>query len=83
MVEVTREGIILRKTKLSFENEGVLNPAIFQDGNTIHLFYRAVKSRNNSSIGYCKLEGPIQVVERALIAIYRQWRNKIVRFCIS
>jgi predicted GH43/DUF377 family glycosyl hydrolase len=65
MVEVTREGIILRKTKLSFENEGVLNPAIFQDGNTIHLFYRAVKSRNNSSIGYCKLEGPIQVVERA------------------
>jgi len=65
MVEVKREGIVLQKTNLGFENEGVLNPAIFQDGNTIHLFYRAVKFRNNSTIGYCKLEGPLEVVERA------------------
>jgi predicted GH43/DUF377 family glycosyl hydrolase len=65
MIEVKREGIVLRKTDLSFEKEGVLNPAIFQEGNTIHVFYRAVRLRNNSSIGYCKLEGPLEVVERA------------------
>ena len=38
MVEVKKEGILLEKTCLGFENEGVLNPAIIQDGTKIHLF---------------------------------------------
>jgi beta-1,2-mannobiose phosphorylase / 1,2-beta-oligomannan phosphorylase len=65
MIQIKKEGILLSKTSLGFENEGVLNPAVMQDGNTIHLFYRAVRKGNYSSIGYCKLEGPLTVVERA------------------
>ena len=64
MVKVKKEGVILRKTTLSFEDEAVLNPATIQDGNTLHMFYRAVRKGNHSTIGYCRLEGPIEVVER-------------------
>lgn len=64
MVQVKKEGIILKKTSLVFENEGVLNPAILQDGNTVHIFYRALRKGNYSTIGYCKLEGPLKVIER-------------------
>lgn len=65
MVAVTKHGVILEKTGNSFENEGVFNPAIFQDGNMVHLFYRAAQQGNISSIGYCRLNGPFTVVERA------------------
>jgi len=64
MLEVTKEGILLEKTHLGFENEGVLNPAVYQDGNTVHLYYRAVRKGNHSTIGYCRLNGPLTVVER-------------------
>jgi len=64
MITVKKEGIILSETELDFENEGVLNPAIFQEGNTVHMFYRAVRKGNFSTIGYAKLEGPLKVVER-------------------
>ncbi|WP_449386705.1 glycoside hydrolase family 130 protein [Chryseobacterium lineare] len=55
MIPVKKEGILLRKTALSFENEGVLNPAVIKDNGKIHLFYRAVAKNNLSSIGYCML----------------------------
>ena len=42
MITIKKEGIILAETELEFENEGVLNPAIIQEGNTVHIFYRAV-----------------------------------------
>ncbi|MEG2070737.1 MAG: hypothetical protein RR034_05115 [Bacteroidales bacterium] len=64
MVHVKREGILLEKTDLAFENEGVMNPAIMSEGETIHLFYRAVREGNHSTIGYCRLEGPLQPVYR-------------------
>lgn len=64
MVTIKREGIILEKTDLEFENEGVMNPAVISDGDTVHLFYRAVRQGNYSTIGYCRLEGPLKVVER-------------------
>ena len=64
MIKVKKEGVILKMTELSFENEGVLNPAIFQDGNTVHLFYRAVRKGNISTIGYSKLQGPLEVIVR-------------------
>lgn len=64
MVAVKKEGIILEKTVLEFENESVSNPAIMQDGDTVHVFYRAVRKGNYSSIGYCKLKGPLNVIER-------------------
>ncbi|PWN67686.1 pesticidal protein Cry7Aa [Chryseobacterium oncorhynchi] len=55
MVTIKKEGIILRKTTLDFESEGVLNPAVIQDNGKIHLFYRAVAKNNFSSIGHCIL----------------------------
>jgi len=64
MIEVKKEGIILQKLNLDFENESVLNPAVMQLGNALHLFYRAVRLKNYSTIGYCKMDGPLSVTER-------------------
>lgn len=64
MIAIKNEGIILSETELDFENDGVLNPAIMQEGNTVHIFYRAVRRGNYSTIGYAKLEGPLKVIER-------------------
>ncbi|MDR0845200.1 MAG: pesticidal protein Cry7Aa [Tannerella sp.] len=64
MVNVKREGIILEKTNFAFENEGVMNPAVIAEGGTVHLLYRAVREGNHSTIGYCRLDGPLKVVQR-------------------
>lgn len=61
MIAVKKEGVLLHKTELPFENEGVLNPAAIKEGDTVHLFYRAVQEGNHSTIGYCKLKGPLEV----------------------
>jgi hypothetical protein len=37
---------------------------VISDGEYIHVFYRAVSKGNYSTIGYCKLKGPLQVEER-------------------
>jgi predicted GH43/DUF377 family glycosyl hydrolase len=65
MLKVKKEGILLEKTELAFENDSVLNPACYQDGNEVHMFYRAVRKGNHSTIGYCLLEGPLKVIKRA------------------
>jgi predicted GH43/DUF377 family glycosyl hydrolase len=65
MVSIKKEGVHLEATNLEFENQAVLNPACIKEGNNVHMFYRAVKQGNYSSIGYCKFEGPLKVVERA------------------
>lgn len=64
MIEVKKEGILLNKTALGFENEGVLNPAVIKEAEHIHIFYRAVSKGNYSSIGYCRLKDPLTVTER-------------------
>jgi len=64
MITIKKEGVILSETEHEFENEGVLNPAIIQDGDTVHILYRAVRRGNYSTIGYAKLEGPLKVVAR-------------------
>lgn len=64
MIDVKKEGIILTKTALGFENQAVLNPAVIRDGDQIHLLYRAVRSGNHSTIGYCRLNHPTVVAER-------------------
>ena len=64
MIKVKKEGVLLSKTDLEFENEGVLNPAVIREGENIHLFYRAVQNGNFSSIGYCRLDGPLSIAER-------------------
>ncbi len=64
MVTVEKLGIILSPTQREFENNGVLNPGIYQEGNTIHILYRAVQNGNISTIGYAKTDGPFNIVER-------------------
>jgi len=64
MIQVNKVGILLTKTTHEFENDGVLNPAVIRLGDDVHLFYRAVQVGNKSTIGYCKLNGPLSVVER-------------------
>lgn len=69
MISVIKHGVILKKTDLGFENAGVLNPAIICENNEVHLFYRAVRTGNYSTIGYCKLDGPLSVVERSELPV--------------
>ena len=64
MVTVKKEGVIIKETNLIFENDGVLNPAVMQEGNSVHMFYRAVRKGNYSTIGYCKFDGPLKLIER-------------------
>ncbi|WP_073120511.1 glycoside hydrolase family 130 protein [Reichenbachiella agariperforans] len=64
MFTLKKEGVLLDKTDFEFENEGVLNPAVIQEGDTVHVFYRAVRKGNHSTIGYCKLNGPLEVLQR-------------------
>jgi len=64
MLSVEKLGIILSKTTLAFECEGVLNPAVIKIGTSIHMFYRAVAKDNYSTIGYCKLSIPLAVETR-------------------
>jgi beta-1,2-mannobiose phosphorylase / 1,2-beta-oligomannan phosphorylase len=64
MIDIKKIGVILTKTDLEFENEGVLNPAIIREGDSVHMFYRAVRTGNNSTIGYCRLDGPLTIAER-------------------
>ncbi|MCR8558387.1 hypothetical protein KXD93_12075 [Mucilaginibacter sp. BJC16-A38] len=64
MVSVKKEGVILRNSELDFENESVLNPAVMQVGEKVHLFYRAVHQKNQSCIGYCRLDGPLTIEQK-------------------
>lgn len=69
MVKFKREGVILDTTSLEFENESVMNPAVIAERNTVHLFYRAVRKGNHSTIGYCRLDGPLKVMERYTVPL--------------
>lgn len=72
---IKKHGVILNPTDNSFENEGVFNPAVYQDGNTVHVFYRAVRKGNFSTIGYCRLDGPLELVERSNVPIIFPEKN--------
>jgi predicted GH43/DUF377 family glycosyl hydrolase len=65
MIEVKKEGILLKKTTLDFENDGVLNPAAIRVGDNVHIFYRAVRKGNYSTVGYCRLKGPVTIEDRS------------------
>jgi predicted GH43/DUF377 family glycosyl hydrolase len=65
MIKIKKEGIILEPTEQQFENQAVLNPAAIRVGDNVHIFYRAVKKGNYSTIGHAKLKGPLDVIERA------------------
>ena len=64
MITVKKEGILLSKTDFEFENDGVLNPAVIREGDNVHIYYRAVQVGNHSTLGYCRLDGPLTISER-------------------
>lgn len=64
MVAVKKEGIVIHKSGLPFEIEGVLNPAVIAIGNDIHVFQRSVGNGNFSTIGYCRLSDPKTIAYR-------------------
>jgi predicted GH43/DUF377 family glycosyl hydrolase len=64
MVSVEKLGIILSPNENEFENNAAFNPGIYQDGNTVHIFYRAVQEGNYSTIGYAKAEGATKITQR-------------------
>ena len=49
MLTFKKEGLVLSKTFAAFESDGVLNPAVIQEGAEIHMFYRAVGTGNYST----------------------------------
>ena len=69
MIKVEKLGVILSPTDNTFENNGVLNPGIFQEENNVHIFYRAVEHGNFSTIGYAKSNGPIGLIDHLLLEI--------------
>jgi len=64
MIRVKKHGVILRPTKLPFETKSVFNPGIYQDGNDVHIIYRALNDHYESCLGYARLNGPTTLVER-------------------
>jgi predicted GH43/DUF377 family glycosyl hydrolase len=64
MLQIKKEGVILKPTSRDFESLSVFNPGIYQDGQYVHVFYRAVNKKHISTLGYAKLKGPLDVVER-------------------
>ena len=64
MVKIRKEGIVLEKTIHPFEKKAVLNPAVIKVGDNVHMFYRAIGSEGYSTIGYCRLDGPMLIEER-------------------
>jgi predicted GH43/DUF377 family glycosyl hydrolase len=69
MISIKKEGIILEKTTHGFENSGVLNPAILRDNGVVHMFYRAVRTGNYSSIGHCTLKNGLIAENRTDIPV--------------
>lgn len=64
MIKIKREGVILKPTDNDFEARAVLNPGVYQDGETVQVVYRAIDQDGVSSLGYARLDGPLKVVER-------------------
>ncbi|WP_296686908.1 pesticidal protein Cry7Aa [Flavobacterium sp.] len=64
MITIEKLGILLSPTNLDFENNGVFNAGIYQEGEILHILYRAVEHGNFSTIGYAKTEGPLNIIER-------------------
>ncbi len=64
MIKVKKHGLLLKKRELDFESKGVLNPAVIEDGNIVHLFYRAVDNNHVSRIGHCRLSDPLTITTR-------------------
>jgi len=57
MIKIDKGKVILEsRVEFEFENAGVLNPACIEKDGLVHMFYRAIKEGNFSTIGYCQLK---------------------------
>lgn len=63
MIKIKSKGVLLEKMENGFENQAVLNPGCVKIGDTVHMFYRAVREGNYSTIGYCQIKD-FKVVRR-------------------
>lgn len=61
MIKVKKEGVLLRKTTLSYKNGSVLNSAAIREGERIKMFYKADRKANYLSVRYCKFKDPLTV----------------------
>lgn len=78
-IGIKKIGPVLEPTKKKFESKAVLNPAIYQEGKFVHMFYRAISDEGISTIGYAKLDGPDKVIQRndkPLISIDQDYESK-------
>lgn len=65
MINVSKGEILLEsRPNVEFENEGVLNPACVEKDGIVHMFYRAVRKGNFSTIGYCQIKND-QIIYRS------------------
>jgi predicted GH43/DUF377 family glycosyl hydrolase len=64
MLKIVREGVIIKPTHLDFENLSTYNPGVLQEGNNVHIIYRAQNKDHISSLGYALLDGPLKLKER-------------------
>ncbi|MBK7389937.1 MAG: pesticidal protein Cry7Aa [Bacteroidetes bacterium] len=69
MIEVVKHGILLSKSDLGFEHDGVLNPGVIRVNDEVHMFYRAVGKGNYSTLGYCIFDGPFELKYRSEIPV--------------
>jgi predicted GH43/DUF377 family glycosyl hydrolase len=69
MIEVVKHGVLLGKSGLGFEHDGVLNPGVIRVDDNVHMFYRAVGKGNYSSLGYCIFKGPHELTYRSDIPV--------------
>ncbi len=70
MLKVKKHGVILRPTANEFESKCVFNPAIYQDGENVHMIYRAMDEKFQSTMGYARFEGPTKLAERMDSPLY-------------
>jgi beta-1,2-mannobiose phosphorylase / 1,2-beta-oligomannan phosphorylase len=64
MINVSQGKILLEsRLNVDFENEGVLNPTCIQKDGIVHMFYRAVRKGNFSTIGYCQIKDGVVIYQ--------------------
>lgn len=63
-ISAKRGGRLMDRSDRHFENQAVLNPACILKDGIVHMYYRAVREGNHSTIGYCQLVNG-EVVYRA------------------
>ena len=64
MIKVKKQGFILNANKKELENKGVLNPGVYQDGETLHLLHRAIHLEDFSSNGHANTKSPNKALKK-------------------